>query len=208
MRRLWQWFIIFFAKKPPGRWDAYHPGQRKIYSYFDGQTDTKADPLVLWKRYKSVSVDLASNYNLAFSVPALAADPNLKGEAYTKIVRDLQEQSRKGHERYVTIIRDIFSVKSLVEGGLTDEECDDLIDHFLGYMIELKKNTLRASTTAKETLPISPAPISEEANPTTKPIPDSGSTETGEITKPPEPSSMAPDGPMDGPLPLSTTGKL
>ncbi len=207
MQRLWRWFMSLFLKKSPGAWDAYHPGKRRIYSYYDGQVIVHADPLVLWKRYKAVSVDLASNYNLAFSVPTLAADPNLKGDTYTKIIKDLQEQSRKGHERYVTIVREVFSVKSLSEGGLTDDECDDLIDHFISYIIALKKNTRPTPTMPRATSPISPLPISEGPNPVTKPTSGSGSIEIGGDTSSPDPSSMEPDGPTDGPIPPSTTGK-
>jgi hypothetical protein len=206
VKRLMTWLLSPFAKKRPGGWDAYHPGERKIYSYFDGQGTVKADPMVLWKKYRGMKADIDSNYDLANAGPKLASDPNLKGEAYEKITRDLREKARKGHDRYIELVRELFGVKTLAEGGLTDGEADDLIDHFLWYVFELKKNTPRTATTATGSSPTSPPPTSGAENPPTKPTSDSGSTGTDEGTGPPAPSSTAPDTPTGGPAPPSTSG--
>ena len=153
-------------KKDDGSY--YRPKERLIYKFFDGEKDRKADPLELHKRMMERSADLYRTINLA---------------------RSQSKDARQGHDEMIKHIRYIFGVKPLGEGGLTEQECMDLLDHFTDFCDGVKKNSPTSPTLPKGTSATSNS--SPEENPPTPNSSDSGSTES-------EPSSAKPEPPTSG----------
>jgi hypothetical protein len=106
----------------------FRPRRRDIFNYWDGQRKRSIDPLVAYHRmiaHESCRVrdDLAT-VDLSSRKPD---DPALAAEAWAAT------------ERVQQMIRDMFGVKVLADGGLTQYECDDLLADFLNYMERVKK---------------------------------------------------------------------
>ena len=117
------WLKSWFRSQDP--FDAYQPGERLIYKYFDGTKMVRADPLVLYKWY-------------AFHGPELLVDLKVSGSP--------SKDANSAHTSAVAKIREMFEVKTLKEGGLSDFEVMDLLDHFLYYCDHIKKKSNRLRT--------------------------------------------------------------
>ena len=170
LKRIWEWLSGLFARRG-GSHDFYRPGQRLIYRYWDGEKVITADPMVLYRRVSDVGPELSVDIRVTNSISKGA------GKAYTNVLKK---------------VREIFSVKSLEEGGLSETETLELLDHFLGYCDGVKKNSRSTLTTATETSAPS-APSSAESPPTTN-TSASGSTggepfTAGPALTPSEPAS-------------------
>jgi len=133
----------------------------------------KADPLVLYRRIMAVGKELDIDIKIATS--PLKNAP----EAHGNVVKKVQ---------------DIFQVKGFTEGGLTEIECLDLLDSFLLYTNQVKKNSslLPTSSTPSEA---SPAASSAKESPVTTNTSVSGSTAGDSSTAVPEQSLMAQESP-------------
>ena len=138
--------------------DIYSPKERKIFSYFDGERTVKADPLALYKRVMdkgpSLSIDIA-------------------------VSSSQSKDAAKAQKELVENIRKIFNVKSLTNeiecvGTLTDTEVLNLLDMFMDYTADVKKNSKTLPTTATTT-PLSTTSKNDQATTSTM---DSGSTKT------------------------------
>lgn len=157
---MFNWLISWFSKKEE-KGAGYSPKERQIYQYFAGEYDSngeqifrKQDPMVLWK-------DLMEVY------PFLDID--------LKVARSQHSDNRKCWDHAVKTIRELFNVKSLAEGGLGEIETMELLDSFVDYVIELKKNSNQMPTFSK-LLVGDQQHSSEESQPTSNTL-DSGSTE-------------------------------
>ena len=84
------------------------------------------------------------------------------------------------HAKMLEQIRSIFQVEPLAAGGLTEYETVGLLDHFLLYCAELKKN-LRSFATLSES-PAAVSANSSDANPPTEKPSESGSTASAHST--------------------------
>lgn len=167
---MWQWLLSWFRRSGP---DLYRPRERLIYRYFDGRRTVAADPQVLYKRLMAVGPELSIDITVAQSPSQDAA---------------------KASDAAVAKIRGIFGLKPLEEGGLTEIEAGNLLDHFVAYCEAVKKNSRTPATSA----PSSPAPsppASAAGGPATASSSGSGSTASGASTGPPEPSVSAPASP-------------
>lgn len=154
------WLLSWFSRGP--RIDTYRPRDRMIYTYHDGQKYVRADPLVLYKRVMDVGPELSVDVKVATSISSRAP------VALTSVVGR---------------VREIFNVKTLADGGLTDVEVLVLLDHFMLYCDALEKKTPPSATPATGTSPTSES--SSAGSPGTTSSPASGSTED-------VPSSAAP----------------
>lgn len=115
-------------------YDVYEPGERRIYKYFDGEKIRPADPMVLWRRLMEVRGDLARDMSVAFA----PFENKGKAEAYAGVA----EKARQ-----------IFQVKCLEEGGLTEPELIDLVNHFWRYCEGVKKNSTPSQDPSDATSP-------------------------------------------------------
>ncbi len=152
------------------RYDVYLPRERLIYSYFNGKELINADPMVLYKKVAAKGEMLNADIT-ASNVP----QSKFAGPARERLIKSIQE---------------IFGVKPLEEGGLTELETTELLDSFMVFCEAVKKNSSPTQTQAEETWPSTALPSKEgKDQPTSKPS-DSGSTESESTSnhKPPSPS--------------------
>lgn len=162
MLRLLRWL---FGKRKT--YDIYHPKERLIYSYFDGQKVIHADPLQLERKLMNVG-------------PELSID--------IKVARSISHDAVTAHVNMIEQCRSIFNVKPIEEGGLTELETVLLLEHYLAYTDEVKKNLNRTATLATGTWAPSGPSLRESP-----PIPNSsasGSTGEGNTTVAPPLSPM------------------
>ena len=172
--------MLWFRKN---RGDLYRPGERLIYSYFNGQKIVRADPLRLYKRVMEYGPELSINLKVAKS-PMKDAD--------------------KCHTDAVKRCREIFDVKPVEDGGLTELETIDLLDHFLLYTQALKKNTKNSPTDVESPSLLASEQPTDASQPTAN-LPDSGSTASASSTAPPEPSPTVPPSPLAASTPAWNT---
>ena len=168
---MFSWLKNLFTGRQ-GRYDLYRPAERQIYKFWDGKKEVADDPMLLYKRMMDVGPELSINIKVANS-PLKDA-----GEAHTKMLEQ---------------IRNIFRVAPLAAGGLTEYETVGLLDHFLLYCAELKKN-LRSFATLPGSLAAASANSSAASPPTEKPS-ESGSTANAPSTAGPPPSPSEPESP-------------
>ncbi len=146
---MWKWIKGWFGKRTPLKqdgyaYDLYTLEERRIYRYYDGEKLVSADPMALHKRVMDVGPEL--------SVDMKVANSPMKG-------------AKEAHEKMLSKIRVIFSVKRFEEGGLTELETIDLLDHFLNYEDIQKKITQPYPTSPTDPSPSS-ASSSVESPPT------------------------------------------
>lgn len=138
--------------------DIYSPKERKIFSYFDGKRTVQADPLALYKRVMdkgpSLSIDIA-------------------------VSQSQSKDAAKAQKELVENIRKIFNIEFLTneiecEGTLTDVEVLNLLDMFMDYTADVKKNSKTSLIMPTTTLPSSTSKDDQATINTS----DSGSTKT------------------------------
>jgi hypothetical protein len=156
---------LLFGRAEEERWDAYHPGERQIYRYFDGQKWIAEDPMVLYERFSEEAPSIAIDVKVAYSI---------------------HPDNNKKYKELIGRIQKIFSLKPFAEGGLGQAEAADLLDHFLAYCERLKKNSRPSPTPAAGTS--GPTEPTSGASPATPNTSASGSTPSGPSTGPPAPS--------------------
>lgn len=140
----------------------YSRHEQLCYSYWDGEKDVKADPMVLWLALMDVWPDLLVDMKLANS-PHSKASLGWKGQV---------EKARK-----------VFSIKPFAEGGLTETGSMDVLYDYWGWCEDLKKNYPQIPTSPEATSPTSES--TSAASPPTESTSASISTEAGNSTEGP-----------------------
>lgn len=184
--RIWQWFASWFTKTPAlpqESFDLYFPSEREIYTYSpDGIHLRKVDPLPIYKRIMAIG-------------PELSVD--------IKVSKSPMKDASKAHDEAIRKIREVFDLVPLDQGGLTEQEAMDLLNHFLAYCDYIKKNSSQYQTSpATTSSPISPpSPPSGDAGsthaPATMSSSDSGSTDKDSSTAMPVPSPLEQESPSE-----------
>lgn len=159
---------LFGKKKNEEGFDFYSPKERKIYRYFDGRETVFGDPMAIYKRLMNHGKELDIDLKVAVNYGGV--------------------QSTTAHNKAVERVRDIFALKSLGEGGLTESEAMDLLDHFLAYIDSLKKNSSHLQTFSISSREPSD---SSNGNPDISSSSESGSTAAEPSIARPEPSLTA-----------------
>jgi hypothetical protein len=151
-------------------YDLFMPEDRLIFNYWDGKEVVRVDPIVLYKKMQEKG-------------PEMSID--------IKVAHSMSKDANTAHSSLVKKIRDIFGVKAYEEGGLTELETTQLLDHFLLFCHLLKKNSSPSPTSPTETS--SPSEPSSEGPPPTPNGPGTGSTENEYSTdgQPPSPTGPA-----------------
>jgi len=124
LRRLIIWILQCLGFDPRG-----------IFSFWDGKRWRHADPFVVAR--KLWAVEIPDN-----------AIPNIKGplvpfesESSRRLIQSgIGSQIERGYSEVSSAVRAAFGVVPLREGGLTEAECDDLLQRFENYMGDVKKN--------------------------------------------------------------------
>ena len=145
------------------RVDVFLPKERLIYQFFDGQVLRAVDPMEM---YKKVSPKLG----------IIAADSKALKVPESKFAKD-------AHTRLIALIRELFEIKPLNQGGLTELETLAVFDHWWDFTCTVKKNSSPSPTDAEATLPSTPSATEEAKDSGTWNISDSGSTEKTDSTK-------------------------
>lgn len=166
---IWRTFKNWFT--PGETYNVYALGERLIYHYFDGQQMVAADPLVVYKAMMDVGPELAIDIKVSLSP---------------------LKEARTANDNLLKNIRKIFNVKPFAEGGLTDVETAGLLDHFLVFCAQLKKNS---SPSAISSMPSADSNATSANGPPTLRTSDSGSTASVPSTAAPEPLPSGPASP-------------
>lgn len=161
---MFAWLKNLFAEKD--RIDVYRPRERLVYSFFTGEKTIKVDPLVYYKKIMEIG-------------PELSID--------MKVANSQSKDAKKAHDSYVAKIREVFGIKAFSNGGLSDIECAELLDHFLTFCDTLKKNTKPSPTPSK---PMEDSKSTSPSVPNTESILDSGSIVKEPSIAKPEPRPM------------------
>ncbi len=168
-----QWISSWFHYEEEEKDNLYKPKQRHIYSYWDGTNLIKADPIVLWKKVMGIWPELSIDMRVANSP---------------------SRDALQAHEAMIRKIRELFTLKSLEEGGLSELEAIGLLDHFLLFCNITKKNSSPSATTQTGTSPVTPEPTTPSGEKSSTPSPatpntsDSGSTVKESTSVEPTPS--------------------
>lgn len=143
LTQIWNWFKSWFVTDSKEPWDLFHPQDRLIYRYFDGIKVRRADPQVIWSKLMGKGPDLF--------IPLKVAD-------------SISKDAPKAKQEVLKIIREIFEVEPLgkEEGGLNEDETGNLLDHFVEYIDNVKKNLKPLSISSKGTS--GNTPILQETN--------------------------------------------
>ena len=149
--------------------------RRAIYRYFDGRRWRRIDPLPVWR---AIFTD---------------AECRFEDDWPSSFEEDTPPEERlQVLQRLAALSRRVFNVKPYHEGGLTEWELHSLLADFIGWMMELKKNTNPSPTP----LPTTTSESSDPGDSTTKPPSDSSSTA-------PEPDAAEPTEPLKSACPYS-----
>lgn len=182
-----QWLSSFFAPKNLSSrddyaLDLYTPGEKGIYSYFNGTEIIKEDPMVLHKRLMDVG-------------PELSIDMKVASSPF--------KDAKEAHNKMLEKVRKIFDLKPFKDGGLTEVQAIELFDHFLTYE-DFQKKIANLPTT-EPTAPWSSSPPSSAESPPTSSPTASGSTASGPSTGTPPSTPTASASPSEPLTPVSTT---
>jgi hypothetical protein len=129
-------------------WNWRKNRERDIFRFWDGRENRRIDPLKAFRELRA-----HKTFNADEHLEALKTADDEEAIAAT-----------------VEAAHDVFGIKPLSEGGLTEAECIALVDVFYGYLEAVKKNS--------KTPPISLESTDQEFSDqsTTKPESDSSST--------------------------------
>ena len=106
--------------------------QRMIFRFWDGKKVRGADPIVVWR--------------------ALLSHPEFEITRDTELMNVPEFKiSDAARHRLVAATRAAFAVKSLADGGLTEDETVSLFQSFCVYAAELKKNSSNTPISSEPT---------------------------------------------------------
>lgn len=163
---------LFGKGSSQATYDFYMPAERLIYRYFNGRQVVHADPLVLYRKIMDKGPDLAVDIQVANSP---------------------SKDAVLAHSKVLEKVREIFDLPvtdpfAMDKGGLSEVEHFHLLDHFMGYADNVKKNSSRFVISAK---PLAAAsPVTSDASPPISSSSDSGCTVTDQPTETPTPSAL------------------
>lgn len=164
LKKLWR--RLTWRRTDEDRYDLFHPKDKAVYLYHDGNRVVVADPMELYDEVSRVWQDLSMEVTLA---------------------RSIHSKASEGRKNAAVEIRRIFKIKPVTEGGLGDIRVFDLLDHFLTYTGFLKKNS-RGSATLQGATSAGSEP-SSAVSPPTQNSSECVSTEDAPKTGPPSPST-------------------
>lgn len=169
LRKFVNWLHKRMNRLPYMEYDFYSPMERVIYSYFDGQTVVQADPMMLFRKLAVRQQDMA---------------------LWARVADSQSKDAVMAEDKFLEHVRAIFGVKPFEGGGLTVQETKDLLDHFYGYCVLLKKNSSGSSTTAGATSVPTGQPTSVSSAESSPPPPTRNTSPSGSSSE--EPSTDSP----------------
>lgn len=150
----WLWSLFYEDVS----YNIYNPKERNIYSYLKGKEGViEADPMPLERKLAEVREELRNDILTAKSPVAP------------------REWVDKRYQAALVKIRAIFGIKNFEEGGLLQEELFDLLDHFIHFTTNVKKNSKKYPISVGETSTDLAPPIMPVESPPILNTLDSGS---------------------------------
>lgn len=104
-------------------YNVYNPKERLIYKYWNGKEMIKADPMTLYKKIMDVGPTIAIHHQVS---------------------KSQSKDAKAAHDSLIEEVRKIFGVYSLEDvpdTGLGQVESLGLMNHFLDFVSNLKKNS-------------------------------------------------------------------
>lgn len=122
LSRFWTWLLSWFVR---GSMDIYHADERLIFKFFNGVKWVHGDPLVLYRRLMDVA-------------PVLSVD--------LKVAQSQLKAASVAHANVLKMTREIFGVAPPTDpidclGTLSETQLQILLDEFLTYVDDVKKNS-------------------------------------------------------------------
>ncbi len=185
---MFKWLFSLF-KRNKIDYGLYKPPDRLIYKFWNGEKLVEADPQVIFKRIMDHGPELQVDLRHG-RLPLPGA--------------------KESHDRALQTIRDAFGIKAPPKDNpldcsitLTELEVEELLDHFLYFCENLKKNTNPPPTSPMETSPPTPPPAgpSSAESQATKSASASGSTGTESAIAEPMPSPSGQESPSAPSIP-------
>jgi len=118
LQRFWKWFLGLFIDTSD-QW-IYHPRQRVIYTFWDGEKERPIDPMPLYKKLMGKWQSMVIDY---------------------KVSQSESTDAPVAHTNLSKSIREIFEIKLFESGGLTETELIGLCEDFLAFTETVKKNS-------------------------------------------------------------------
>lgn len=167
----------------------YTTNEKRIFKYWNGERNVKADPLVIFKRYNEKRLELSRDLILAKSI---------------------HSDADKGHTAAINKIRTFFDIKppdNILEPWasktLGEDQLMVLLVDFLKFIEDLKKNSSESQTISNIMGDLRSS--SENAQPTNNSV-ASGSTPDAWSINAPGSSPMVSESPSETMNPTATTG--
>lgn len=156
---------------------------RGIFTYHDGRRYRHCDPIVFARKLWAVTIEQENQYA---HIPDMVAPPiPFDYDASISLIRSGDpDQMQRGYAEISQAARQVFDVKPLSEGGLTEDECEKLLSRFQKYLGILKKNGSGSQT--------SPQAMESTEKSHTNSAPECGSTSTDNCSGKPEQSDLVP----------------
>lgn len=130
LRSVWVWILQCLGFDPRG-----------IFHYHNGRRYCSADPMDLMRRLWAAQVDYREPHSPSVMQP-------FETEKATALIGSGEgDKIQRGYAIVAEAVHQVFSVDSLENGGLTEEECLSLLVRFEQYLGDLKKNINVRQTT-------------------------------------------------------------
>jgi len=146
-------------------------GKKKLPGFYEPK---ERQIFTYWNGQKQIYADPMELFRKYLSMKA-------EMDVDIKVSRSKSKDADSSYTKYVEKLRILFDVKSLSDNGLTEVEIQQVFYSFIDFCNNVKKNSETLSTTSKP-IPVSESTTSGEelhSNNTSQ----SGSTETGQSTE-------------------------
>jgi hypothetical protein len=165
LHTIWIWFLQCLGFDPRG-----------IFSFHDGRRWRHVDPMVIARNLAAISIKekpMPGMANLPGFVMVVKEKAFDAAEFRAMIGSGEESQIQEAYFQITKAVRQAFNVRELEQGGLTELECDALLERFDDYLGYVKKNGSGLPTT----FPYANPPLTQSS--AGKPSSDSLETETG-----------------------------
>lgn len=107
---------------------------RGLFRYYDGRWIRRADPMVIARRLWSVDVpqEIASGEFIPKPFESI--------DSLNRITSGVGVQIQQGYAEIDYAVRYAFQLRPLSQGGLSENECQKLLERFEDYLGDVKKN--------------------------------------------------------------------
>lgn len=107
---------------------------RGLFAYYDGRWNRRADPMVVARRLWSVNVSKEISPGVFAPMPFESMDS-------LKLIKSgVGTQIQQGYAEIAQATRYAFQLRPFEQGGLSEHECETLLERYEDWMGDVKKN--------------------------------------------------------------------